>query len=168
MTDDESSEPQISAEEVVRRAREIADSYRRSGAPAPKRPTGRRRRKPTRPRREDASPLADFVSELVDEQGWTDQLAATRVFTDWAAVVGPEVAQHCEVTDFSDGIVRVQATSTSWAKELTLLAPRIVGRLNELLGDGSVLRLDIRGPQAPSWVRGRRSFKGRGPRDTYG
>jgi len=168
MTADEEQTPDVSADDVIRRAQEIADAYRRGGSPARRRSTGRKRRQSSRPGREDPVPLADFVGELVNEQGWTDQLAATRVFTDWASIVGSEVAQHCEVTDYSDGIVRVQASSTAWAKELTLLAPRLVAKLNELLGDGSVLRLDIRGPQAPSWSKGRRSFKARGPRDTYG
>ncbi|WP_293780382.1 DUF721 domain-containing protein [uncultured Aeromicrobium sp.] len=165
----ESEEPTRTAEDVLRLAREIADSYRTAGAPAAPR---RRRpvpRRPSRPERDDAAPVADFLGDLVRQQGWTDQLAAARVFSDWPAIVGPEVAQHCEVVDFSDGIVRIQATSTAWAKELTLLAPRLVAKLNEMLGDGSVLRLDIRGPQAPSWKKGRRSVRGgRGPRDTYG
>ena len=166
----EDEAPWHSADDVVKMAREIADSYRSSGAPAaPQRRRGRARRRTARPQREDATPLGDFVGELVRQQGWTDQLAATRVFTDWASIVGPEVAQHSEVVGFDDGIVRIQATSTAWARELTLLAPRLVAKLNELLGDGSVIRLDIRGPQAPSWTRGRRSVRGgRGPRDTYG
>ncbi|OUZ12547.1 hypothetical protein BHE97_02290 [Aeromicrobium sp. PE09-221] len=169
-TQPEDEVPWHSADDVVKMAREIADSYRASGAPAaPQRRRGRVRRRATRPQREDATPLGDFVGELVHQQGWADQLAATRVFTDWASVVGPEVAQHSEVVGFEDGIVRIQATSTAWARELTLLAPRLVAKLNELLGDGSVIRLDIRGPQAPSWTRGRRSVRGgRGPRDTYG
>ncbi len=166
----EDEAPWHSADDVVKMAREIADAYRTSGAPAaPQRRRGRPRRRTTRAQREDATPLGDFVGELVRQQGWTDQLAATRVFTDWGSIVGPEVAQHSEVVGFDDGIVRIQATSTAWARELTLLAPRLVAKLNELLGDGSVLRLDIRGPQAPSWKSGRRSVKGgRGPRDTYG
>jgi predicted nucleic acid-binding Zn ribbon protein len=50
-----------------------------------------------------------------------------------------------------------------------MLAPRIVAKLNEALGDGTVTRIEVRGPQAPSWKNGPRSIRGaRGPRDTYG
>lgn len=112
--------------------------------------------------------MGDVLGEMVQHQGWEDRLAASRVFSDWAAIVGPEVAQHCQVDHFSDGVVHLVTDSTAWAKELKLLAPRLVAKLNHELGDGQVLRIDVRGPQAPSWKKGRRSVKGRGPRDTYG
>ena len=113
--------------------------------------------------------MADLLGEVVSDQGWDERLAAQRVFTDWAGIVGPEVAQHSEVIAFDDGVVEVRTDSTAWATQLRMLAPRIVAKLNELLGDGSVLRIDVRGPQAPSWKKGPRAIRGaRGPRDTYG
>lgn len=159
----------MSDDDVLRLAREIADAYR-TGTPTEgkKRRPQRRRNPQRRPGREDAVALGDVLGEMVQNQGWTDRLAASRVFSDWASIVGPEVAQHCRVDHFTDGIVYLEADSTAWAKELKMLAPRLVARLNDELGDGQVLRIDVRGPQAPSWKRGPRSVKGRGPRDTYG
>ncbi|EFQ84567.1 hypothetical protein HMPREF0063_10419 [Aeromicrobium marinum DSM 15272] len=157
------------ADDPLRLAREIADAYRGNATPdqQPRRP--RRRARSRRPGREDATPLADVMSELVQQQGWTDQLAAQRVFTDWAGIVGPEVARHCVVEGYADQVVHIAADSSAWRKELQLLAPTIVARLNAELGDGSVLRIEVRGPQAPSWKSGPRSIRGaRGPRDTYG
>lgn len=154
-------------DDALRLAREIADAYRDGTAAGPP-PPRRRRRGSSRPHRDDATSVGDFLGALADQQGWNQHLASSRVFTDWASIVGPEVAQHCTVEDFSDGVVHLRATSTAWAKEITLLAPRLVAKLNELLGDGSVLRIDVRGPAAPSWTKGRRTVKGRGPRDTYG
>ena len=70
---------------------------------------------------------------------------------------------------FDDGIVSIVADSTAWAKELKLLAARVVHRLNDELGHGTVLRIEVRGPQAPSWKKGPRTIRdARGPRDTYG
>ena len=103
------------------------------------------------------------------QQGWDSRLSMQRVFTDWASIVGPEVASHSQVTGYADGIVHVQTDSTAWATQLRLLAPQLVAKLNEQLGDGAVLRIEVRGPAAPSWKRGPRSIRGaRGPRDTYG
>jgi predicted nucleic acid-binding Zn ribbon protein len=48
------------------------------------------------------------------------------------------------------------------------LAPTVVRRLNEVLGDETVRVIDVAGPRAPSWTKGRLRVKGRGPRDTYG
>ena len=151
-------------------ARDIAKSYRGKASPIP--PSGKRRVRPAKPARgarDEPSSLADLLGEVVNEQGWDERLAAQRVFTDWAGIVGPEVAQHSEVISFDDGVVEVRTDKTVWAKELTFLAPRIVAKLNELMGEGSVLRIQVRGPQAPSWKKGPRSIRGaRGPRDTYG
>lgn len=151
-------------------ARDIAKSYRGKNSPVP--PPGKRRVRPAKPARaarDEPSSLADLLGEVVNDQGWDERLAAQRVFTDWAGIVGPEVAQHSEVIAFDDGEVEVRTDSTAWATQLRLLAPRIVAKLNELMGDGSVLRIVVRGPQAPSWKKGPRSIRGaRGPRDTYG
>jgi predicted nucleic acid-binding Zn ribbon protein len=49
------------------------------------------------------------------------------------------------------------------------MAPQLVAKLNEALGDGTVTRVTVLGPQGPSWKKGRLSVRdGRGPRDTYG
>ena len=151
-------------------ARQIANSYRGKGAPAG--PGPRKRSRPVRPARgknEDPSTISDLLGEVVRNQGWAEKLDDQRIFTDWARIVGPEVAQHAEIEGFEDSIVHVRASSTAWATQLKLLAARIVAKLNEALGDGTVTRLDVRGPQAPSWKSGARSIRGaRGPRDTYG
>ncbi len=155
--------------DALRLAREIADSYRGTNptGQAPKRRS--RPAKASRPKRDEASRLGDVLGELVGNQGWTEKLAAQRVFTDWPKIVGAEVAQHSEVIAFDDAEVEVRTDSTAWATQLKLLAPRIVAKLNEEFGDGTVLRIVVRGPQAPSWKKGIRSVKGaRGPRDTYG
>lgn len=176
MTDSgETPEEQSSAEPTAPRdtlglAREIAQAYR--GKAGPVTPGAGRRSRPAAParaKRDDPSLLADLLSEVVQDQGWQDKLAAQRVFTDWARIVGPEVAQHSQVVAFEDGEVEVDTDSTAWATQLRMLAPRIVAKLNAELGDGSVLRIRVRGPRAPSWKKGLRSIRGaRGPRDTYG
>ena len=151
-------------------ARQIAKAYGRKAVPGDQ-PRKRRVRpaKPSRETREDASPLSDLIGQVVQNQGWEDKLADQRIFTDWQRLVGPEVAQHATVEGFEDAVVHVRASSTAWATQLKMLAPRIVAKLNAELGDGSVLRIDVRGPQAPSWKSGPRSIRGaRGPRDTYG
>jgi predicted nucleic acid-binding Zn ribbon protein len=150
-------------------ARDIADAYR-GGTPAG--PPRRRRppaASPRRRKRDEPARLADVLGEMTRERGWDERIQATRVFTDWAGIVGPEIAAHSKVEAFEDGIVSIRAESTAWAKELKLLAARVVQRLNEELGHGTVLRIEVRGPQAPSWKKGLRTIRdGRGPRDTYG
>ncbi|MGI9084715.1 MAG: DUF721 domain-containing protein [Aeromicrobium sp.] len=162
--DDAADEP-----DALGLARDIADSYR-GGTPSG--PPRRRRPGPVSPRRarrDDPARLSDVIGEMIRERGWDERIQAQRVFSDWAGVVGPEIAAHSHVEGFADGIVSIRTDSSAWAKELKMLASRVVHRLNEELGHGTVLRIDVRGPQAPSWKRGRRTLRdARGPRDTYG
>ena len=69
---------------------------------------------------------------------------------------------------WSDGELVVQADSTAWATQIRLLAPTLLARLATELGAGTVRSVTVHGPSAPSWKKGLRSVRGRGPRDTYG
>lgn len=161
-------------------AQEIANAYRRDPArsnPAKSNPAKTtERRKPTggavwnrRKTENDPAPVGHHLHHLIAQQGWEGELAAQRVFSEWADIVGAEVAAHCQIVGHADGQVHVQTDSTAWAAQLRLLAPNIVAKLNQRLGDGTVVRIEVRGPQAPSWKAGGRSVRGgRGPRDTYG
>lgn len=117
----------------------------------------------------DPQLLDDTIGRLIAEQGWGTDVRVHGVFTRWEQLVGREVAQHCKPEAFADGKLTVRTDSTAWATQVRLLAPTVVRRLNEELGDGTVTVIDVQGPTGPSWKRGPRSVRdGRGPRDTYG
>lgn len=130
------------------------------GAPGPK----RRRAGTSQGPQLVGQALDDFVSA----SGWSTQAAVARVTQEWPSIVGPELADHVVPGEFDEGRLVLQADSTAWATQVKLLLPTIQQSLDAALGPGVVTRLDIRGPQAPSWVKGPRRVKGRGPRDTYG
>jgi predicted nucleic acid-binding Zn ribbon protein len=164
-------------------ARSVARSLARSG----RRPQGRTgaARAPRRvdpqasgahPDERDPQLLDATIGRLVADQGWDTDVRVHAVFTRWEVLVGHEVAQHCRPEAFTQGApgsaggrLVVRTDSTAWATQMRLLAPTVVRRLNEELGHGTVALIDVAGPQAPSWKKGRRSVRGgRGPRDTYG
>ena len=117
----------------------------------------------------DPQPLGAQVDRIVAERGWALELKVRGVFARWPELVGAEVGSHCAPEGFADGKLVVRADSTAWATELALLAPALVRRLNEELGDGTVTLIDVLGPHLPSWTKGRRRTRdSRGPRDTYG
>lgn len=105
---------------------------------------------------------------MVAEQGWEKDLRVHGAFARWAAIMGREVAAHSTPESLVEGKLHIRTDTTAWATQLRLMSADIVRRLNEVLGEGTVLEVDVRGPNAPSWKRGRLSVKGRGPRDTYG
>jgi predicted nucleic acid-binding Zn ribbon protein len=139
-------------------------------------PLARRRRRNTetqssgaRPDERDPQTLDATIGRLVAEHGWSTDVAVHGVFSRWDTIVGREVAEHCHPERFADSRLTVRADSTAWATQVRLLAPTVVRRLNEELGDDTVTAIDVQGPSVPSWSKGFRAVRdGRGPRDTYG
>jgi predicted nucleic acid-binding Zn ribbon protein len=116
----------------------------------------------------DPQLLGDTVDRLVAERGWETDSAVGAVMGRWPQIVGPEVAEHVAPVAFADGALVLAADSSAWATQMRLLAPTLLARLATELGAGTVTSVDVRGPSAPSWTRGRFTVRGRGPRDTYG
>lgn len=117
----------------------------------------------------DPQTLDAALTRVVDDQGWQVDLRVASMFARWGDLVGAEIAAHSHAESFADGKLVVRTDSTAWATQLKLLAPTLVRRLNEDLGHGTVVVIEVLGPHAPSWKHGIRSVRdGRGPRDTYG
>ena len=124
-----------------------------------------------RPRRDDPQPLAQAIDGLLGDQGWRREAAVGGAFGRWPDIVGPDLAAHTRPGSFADGELTVITDSTAWATQVRLLAPNLVRRLNAELGDGTVRRVRVRGPEAPATGGGRKGWRvrgSRGPRDTYG
>jgi predicted nucleic acid-binding Zn ribbon protein len=156
-------------------ARSIARSLARPGSRRTSRPGSRpgRRVDPqgsgAHPDERDPQLLDSTIGRLIADQGWGTDVRVHGVFTRWDTIVGREVAQHCLPESFGESRLVVRTDSTAWATQMRLLAPTVVRRLNEELGDGTVTVIEVLGPHGPSWKRGLRSVRdGRGPRDTYG
>lgn len=169
-SDDAASDRAAAA--ALARAREAA---RAKGLRPGSRPAPRARRRPADPVFSGSStdgrdPLAlgDQLDRLLLDQGWKLDVQAGAVMGRWAAIVGAEVADHCTPVTFEDGVLLVRAESTAWATQLRLDEASLLARLAAEAGPGVVTRVRIVGPSAPSWARGPRRVRGRGPRDTYG
>jgi predicted nucleic acid-binding Zn ribbon protein len=129
------------------------------------------RRKAAGPRRDSGDPqlFGRAIADLLADRGWERSAAVGGVFGRWPDIVGPDLAAHTKPESFEDGEVVIAADSTAWATQVRLLARTLVRRLNEELGDGTVTKVKVRGPQnAPRPQGGLRVTGSRGPRDTYG
>ncbi len=121
------------------------------------------------PQRDEPQPLGSAINGLLAAEGWALAAATGSVFGRWAQIVGTDLAAHTTPESLSDGELTVSADSTAWATQVRLLAAQLVRRLNAELGDGTVLRVKVRGPVTSTRKPGEwRVRGGRGPRDTYG
>lgn len=132
-------------------------------------PRGNRRRwSGPGPDSRDPQPLGRLSRDLAKTQGWSGRVAEGAVFAQWAAVAGEQIAEHATPTSLRDGVLHVAAESTAWATQLRMVQAQLLAKIAAAVGDGVVTTLKITGPVAPSWRKGPRHIRGRGPRDTYG
>ena len=116
----------------------------------------------------DPQLFGSVLAKLVKTRGWQKPAAEATVFGEWERVVGADVAAHSRPVKLEDGELTVEAESTAWATQLRMLASKLIVRIANEVGNNVVKKLHIHGPTAPSWSRGPRRVRGRGPRDTYG
>jgi predicted nucleic acid-binding Zn ribbon protein len=133
-------------------------------------------REPTVPQSSGAHPddrdprlLSEAVDRLIEAKGWATEINVHTLLARWSSLVGGINAAHSHPESYADTVLTIRAESTVWATSLRSIAPQLVARLNDQLGQGTVTRVKVLGPEGPSWKKGRRSVRdGRGPRDTYG
>ncbi|NLF04355.1 MAG: DUF721 domain-containing protein [Actinomycetales bacterium] len=157
--------------QVARQALERAKATARERGLTPGAP-GRRRRRPVVEAQlassgRDPMLLGDTAANLLAERGWSDEVAVGGVIGRWAEVVGEHVAEHCTPETFEDGRLVVRTDSTAWATNLRMLVPDLLTRLAKDLGEGVVEEVTVLAPVGPSFKKGPRSVRGRGPRDTW-
>jgi predicted nucleic acid-binding Zn ribbon protein len=116
----------------------------------------------------DPQPFGAVLARLVKARGWQRPAAEATVFGAWERVVGADIAQHSRPVKLEAGELTVEAESTAWATQLRLLAGSLLRRIAGEVGHDVVTSLHVHGPARPSWGRGPRRVRGRGPRDTYG
>ena len=162
--------------ELARAVLDAARSRRKGATPARRRAPGEAGTAAWRPRGysgpgpdpRDPQPFGAVLQRLVKARGWQKPAAEATVFGAWERVVGPDVAKHSRPVKLEAGELTVEAESTAWATQLRLLAGSLLKRIAAEVGHNVVTKLNIHGPAAPSWNRGPRRVRGRGPRDTYG
>ena len=116
----------------------------------------------------DPQLFGSVLERLMKARGWQKPAAEATVFGAWEKVVGPDVAKHSRPVKLEGGELTVEAESTAWATQLRMLAASLLKRIAAEVGHNVVTKLHIHGPAAPSWNKGPRRVRGRGPRDTYG
>lgn len=164
-----------SGPELARAVLDAANARRQAAGPARRRSVvrgdGERRLRGYSgpgPDPRDPQLLGAVLERLVKARGWQQPAAEATVFGAWERVVGPEVAEHSRPVKLENGELTVEARSTAWATQLRLLAGSLLQQIGREVGHNVVRKLHIHGPAAPSWSRGPRRVRGRGPRDTYG
>jgi predicted nucleic acid-binding Zn ribbon protein len=78
------------------------------------------------------TPLADALGSWLNKSGLARRLDLAQAVDHWAATVGPQIAAvtRAEAVN-AEGTLWVRVVSSAWANELSLMAPRILAKLNQ-------------------------------------
>jgi predicted nucleic acid-binding Zn ribbon protein len=162
----DSDPPALSGPDLVRAALAEAKAASRAKGNTPRKAV--RRGPPRTGEGRDPMLFGSAIQKLVNERGWEDTTTAAGVLANWAQVVGPEIADHCQPVSLIEGELVLVAESTAWATQLRLLTKTLLARVRDHAGEGVASKVVVRGPAQPDWRKGPRRVQGRGPRDTYG
>ena len=83
-----------------------------------------------KPRR-DAAPVGETVDRVLAKNGLAKRVAQASVIEEWPELVGTQIAKVTQAESVSaDGVLWVRVATAAWANELSLMAPRILARVN--------------------------------------
>ena len=91
--------------------------------------------------------MPDLLGRLLGPAAKRRGLAEARMLTDWARIIGPEIAKNCHPISLSrDGLLHLHVSGSA-ALELQHNELQVVERINTFFGRPTVARLRLR--QAP-------------------
>ena len=123
----------------------------------------------TRTKVDEPQSLKTVLSELVQTRDWRQGIAEGSLFTEWLQVVGSDIGAHSTPISLVDGLLTIQASSTAWATQLTLISSNLLSTISNSAPGALVEEIVVLPPGAPNWKKGIRTIRNaRGPRDTYG
>ena len=77
------------------------------------------------------TPLSDVLASYFKQAGITKRVQQAGIIEEWRELVGPQIAAVTTPESITpDGMLRVRVATAPWANELSLMAPKILARLN--------------------------------------
>jgi predicted nucleic acid-binding Zn ribbon protein len=75
--------------------------------------------------------IADALASFLRQAGLVKRVQQAGIIEEWAELVGPQIAAVTAPESVTpDGVLRVRVATAAWANELSLMAPKILARLN--------------------------------------
>lgn len=109
-------------------------------------------RRPKRPRMKQASRAGSIANDLLSSQGYGRKLKEHQAWLVWEKVVGPQIAHHAKPLRIRDGVLEVRVDQPIWMQQLRMMAPQILQRLNQALGEELIRELFWKRGQLPEEI----------------
>ncbi len=86
----------------------------------------------------------DVIDRTLKRLGLSDGVREHRAFEIWEATVGAQVAAHARPVRISNRVLRVEVDHNTWLQQLHFMKALILSRLNDRLGEGTLIDIDLR------------------------
>jgi predicted nucleic acid-binding Zn ribbon protein len=92
----------------------------------------------------DFQKAGQVLAGTLERLGLAKGIQTHRAFEIWDEAVGPQVAAHARPERISNRVLRVRVDHNTWLQQLSYMKAVILSRLNERLGEGTLIDLDFR------------------------
>ena len=82
--------------------------------------------------------VGDLVARFLDKSGLAPRVEAATAMTDWARLVGPQIAAVTNPTGMSEDTLFVSVATSAWMMELNLMKGELMRRINAGKKDGRI------------------------------
>jgi hypothetical protein len=86
----------------------------------------------------------DVIERTLKKLGLSQGVRAHRAFEIWEAAVGPQVAAHARPERISNRVLRVEVDHNTWLQQLHFMKALILSQLNDRLGEGTLIDIELR------------------------
>ncbi len=87
--------------------------------------------------------VGDALDTFLAGTGWHERVKATRLLSDWPALVGEDIAAHCRPVRIKDKELVVEAESHAWATQLNWLESQLRQKVNQAAGEHVIDRIRV-------------------------
>ncbi len=87
--------------------------------------------------------LFGTISEVITGLNADKSVKDALVFAAWRRVAGEAIVSRTTPLEFTDRRLIIGVSDETWRRNLEALSPQMVAKLNEMLGHGSVKRIEF-------------------------
>ena len=92
----------------------------------------------------DPRAIAASLEQLLGGLDAPSSDAVETIFSDWASVVGPDLAAHSRPVSIDGDTLVIRAKDPVWASEFRWLEHTVIERLSEVTDDGRITKIQVR------------------------
>jgi predicted nucleic acid-binding Zn ribbon protein len=85
--------------------------------------------------------VGDLLARFLRRSGLSGRVAAASALSDWAEIVGPQIASVTRAHRLSGDTLFVAVRTSAWMMELNLMKADLLGRLNAGRQEGRIERI---------------------------